>query len=202
MTVIEQAMSALSEVVVDLRAIVTDSESVAELRPLATNLGFETFSGPRDDVLKRYVLAIDHFAIDTVVRATGDNPLVSAELANELVCRHITRDADYGGFLGMPLGTGVETLKAASLRVADVHALNPYEREHVSPYLYNRPESFSIYRPGAPVKFAIPDAKVTLDTEVDYRFLRIIYQELYHGRPILLEELVEWLAHGRKRAAS
>jgi spore coat polysaccharide biosynthesis protein SpsF len=192
-TVIEQAMAALSSVKADVFALVTDKESLSELRSLAERWGFEVFPGPRDDVLDRYCLAAKRFGVDHIIRATGDNPLVSGLLANRILEEHLEEGADYSGFLGIPLGTGVEVLKTTSLFRARREAIDIYEREHVSPFLYHRPDQFKIYRPRAPKEFLAPDTRVTLDTEENYQFILDIYDDLYHGRPIEIEELHRYL---------
>jgi spore coat polysaccharide biosynthesis protein SpsF len=87
----------------------------------------------------------------------------------------------------------VEVVKAESLLLADREAADPYEREHVNPFLYRRPERFIINRPEARPEVSFREARVTLDTEEDYRYISRIYDELYEGRPIEAEELVRWL---------
>ena len=192
-SVIEHAMDALSVVKADVYALLTDSGSVEALEMLAERCGFETFEGPAEDVLKRYALAAEHYGVDTYIRATGDNPLVSGPLAEELLSCHIQKDADYSGYLGPPLGTGVEITRSAAVLSAVKEASDPYEREHVSPFLYRRPERFSINRPWAPKIVCLPGAKVTLDTAEDYEALKEIYGALYQGEPIQTHTLVAWL---------
>jgi spore coat polysaccharide biosynthesis protein SpsF len=201
MTVIEHAMRALGRIPVDVYALLTDHESAASLEPLAAGCGFTVFAGDPDDVLARYAAAARHFRIDRYFRATGDNPLVSAPLAVELERRHVAAGADFSGFLGPPLGTGVEIVEAHALLAADREATDPYEREHVSPFIYRRPERFRVLRPWADDEVLLPDALVTLDTQEDYELLERIYCDLYRGAPIETPELVRWLkAHGHVKS--
>ncbi len=109
-TVFERCLQALSAVKTALHVVVTEPQSLAELSPLARALGWDVFSGPEDHVLERFVLAAREFRVTTVVRATGDNPLVSAHLANLLLARHLRKTSQYSGFQGRPLGSGVEFL--------------------------------------------------------------------------------------------
>lgn len=191
-TVIEHAMDALRLMKAEVFALLTDYDSLDVLSPYAEKCGFEIFPGPELDVLSRFAMAARKWQPDRIVRATGDNPLVSWTLADRACEIHKKKKADFCGLLGMPLGTGVEVLKTESLLLADAEAKDPYEREHVSPFLYFRRNRFSIERPYAPA-YALCDVEVTLDTPEDYRFITAIYDELYHNEPISVERLVKWL---------
>lgn len=193
LTVIEHAMDALSRVKADVFALLTDSESGPELKPFASRFGFEVFEGSPNDVLRRYADAVRHFGIDRYMRATGDNPLVSPAMADSLLVLHDEIGADFSGYLGPPLGTGVEITESSAILAADREAVDPYEREHVSPFLYHRPDRFRVRRPWAREELCLPEAKVTLDTEEDYEYIKKIYEALYRGTPIEVLPLVRWL---------
>lgn len=193
MTVIEHAMASLIDVEADVHAVLTDEQSADALQPYAEKWGFRVFPGDAEDVLLRFVHAADRYGVTTIIRATGDNPLVSRYLAEDILDQHLSAEADYSGYLGMPLGTGVEILNADSLRTAEEEASDPYEREHVSPFLYRHPERFTIYRPSVTEEFAFSGARVTLDTEKDYHLLQEIFDDLYTLQPIETDRLVEWL---------
>jgi spore coat polysaccharide biosynthesis protein SpsF len=201
-TVVEHAMDSLRLIDADVYALVTDEKSAAFLEPLATSYGFHTFPGHPSDVLKRYADAVRFFETDTFIRATGDNPLVSWELANSILNDHREKDADYSGYLGPPLGTGVEAVKSTALFTAEKESVSAYEREHVLPYLYKRPDRFCINRiyPGA--EYILENARVTLDTRHDYLFLKRVYAHLYSGSPIPIRELVQWLKMHQKNKSN
>ncbi len=198
MTVIEHAMTALKKVEADIFSLLTDEASSEILRPYAEKCGFELFAGDKDDVLKRYADAAKYFKVDTIIRATGDNPLVSGKYAMKALLSHLKQNADFSCFTGLPLGTGVEVVREESLQHANITAEDPYEREHVNPYLYRREDSFFIHRISAPLRYSCPESRVTLDTEDDYRYLKELFNELYRGEPIELDTLVPWVkVHGR-----
>lgn len=199
-TVIEHAMLALNQVHAQVRAIVTDKESAPELSPLADSCGFSVFIGPKDDVLLRYAQAASHYGADIIMRATGDNPLVSAELASLLLARCKGGNPDYAGFLGMPLGMGVELLSRQALDTAADLAVDPYEREHVSPFIIRRPNRFRVLRPLAPDDMRL-SARVTLDTREDYEAICEIFAGLYRGKPIAARDLVDWLKTSSRSGA-
>lgn len=190
--VVEHCMMALSGIEASEYLLLTDEQSASRLAPYAEGAGFTLWIGSENDVLDRYTGAVHRYAINTVIRATGDNPLVSAWLANRLLTIHEAEGADYSGFLGMPLGTGVECINGAALIQAHHDATDRYDREHVAPYLYRHPELFRIHRPSVDAELAC-STRVTLDTEDDYHFLSRIFSELWRGRPVEIHELVERL---------
>lgn len=192
-TVIELAMDSLRNVDADIHALLTDHNGAEVFAPYAKPYGFAVYEGSKNDVLARFAEAATYFGIDRYYRATGDNPLVSAKLAMALMKHHKKGGADFSGFLGPPLGTGVEITEAQAILIAHRESSDPYEREHVSPFLYKRPERFVIKRPWAQEINCLPDAKVTLDTRDDYRKLEIIYNSVYKGKPIETDTLVAWL---------
>lgn len=191
--VVVHAMRALKELDVDSFWLVTDRSSEPELAPWAEAEGFRCFAGPEEDVLERFLLAADYAGIDTVLRATGDNPLVSRELAGLSLQRHRSEQNDYTAYTGAPLGTGVEVLAVPALRRAYAESTCPYDHEHVAPYLYKNPDRFKVVQPGAPARWRMEEARVTLDTREDYRRLETIFAEIYRGEPVALEGLVRYL---------
>jgi len=199
-TVIEHAMSSLRRFGAEVHLLLTDEASYPELEPYAKTCGFVALAGPKDDVLARFALAAHRYPVERIVRATGDNPLVSIELIELLLPLHLEAKADYSAFDGPPIGTGVEIVETGALLSAAERAVDPYEREHVCPYLYRRDREYRIHRPAAPESFRLSDATVTLDTAADYRFLERLYAELYRGEPIDTRRLVEWLSANTRRA--
>lgn len=192
-SLLEQAMTRLALVPADLKVLATDDASAPFLAPAALRCGFELLVGPAQDVLARYCLAIRRFGIDLVVRATGDNPLVSHELAALLMERRARFRSDYSGFVGMPLGMGVELVAAEALLRAEELAHEAREREHVCPYLYEHPELFDIDRPEAPREYLLEGASVTVDTKADYEAILRIYEALYGGKAISSAVLMSYL---------
>jgi len=189
MTVLDHALRNLAAVEGDVHAVLTDQSSAPALMPVAQRWGFELFKGPGDDVLGRFALAISHFGVSRVIRATGDNPLVHVSMARQAREQALNAGADYFGFQGAPPGTGVEVVKAAALLTAHKESVDPYEREHVCPFLYGRPERFSIHRPLAAAPWR-GNERLTLDTPEDYRFFQNLFRDLYRGEPLVLEEVL------------
>lgn len=185
-----RVMEALNRVPCDHRVLACPEDCEAPFRPLTNRAGFELITGPKEDVLARYCAAIRRFLPEEVpaeghyvIRATGDNPFVFADAARVLAAEAVSSGADYAGYAGLPLGAGVEVVKAAALLRAGREASESAGREHVCPYLYEHPELFRLHRPPAPTAWRDPLApgeilRLTVDTREDYERARRLYAAL------------------------
>lgn len=176
---IAHVMDRLSVVPADVRAILTSNESEAVLRPIVDKTGWELFVGDSQNVLKRFVDAARFYEIDTVIRATGDNPLSSSEVAIETMNLFIGTDADLAYLKPIPYGSGVEVVKREALIRALDQTMIPYDLEHVTPYLYAHPNEFKIVtRKYYDDKVSREDIKVSVDTREDYERVNYFIKRL------------------------
>ena len=172
-----RVMEALNNVPADERILACPEDSFEAFSPIAKECGFKIFQGPKEDVLERFCRVIRKFSIDRVIRATGDNPFVFADAAAALNSEAVSANADYAGYLNLPYGAGVESVAASALLAASEDA-NPFEREHVCPYLYNNPDKFKLHRPDAPHRWRYPGIRLTVDTREDYDRASELYAAL------------------------
>ncbi len=175
---IERAMAALRRVPSAVHAVLTDQMSEPELGPIAADAGYLVFAGSPDNVLDRYVRASEQFGVSEIIRATGDNPAVSPLLACLAARERRRLDADYFAFDGLPLGTGVEVVKASALQIALRETDSEYDREHVCPFLYNNPSRFRCVRHSAAPAFCHFQGRVTVDTKDDLDQTNALFEEL------------------------
>jgi len=173
-TMTEYILNRLNKVNVDLKAVLTEENSYLKLKDLIENnkdlKSWKIFKGSKENVLNRFIKAIEYYNVDYVIRATGDNPFLSYEFINESLNN---LGYDYFTFKGMPVGTGVELIKAEALKKAE-NKLNKdqenynYFIEHVCPYLYQNPDLFKIKYKDFPYKNFDLNNRVTVDTLEDY----------------------------------
>lgn len=182
--VIQHAMRALKNVPVDVYALLTDKASAPDLHLFAEKEGFSIFEGPADDVLARYCRAAHHYHVTRIIRATGDNPLVSSRLAREIYAIHEKKEPDLSHFINMPLGTGVEVVETKALFKVELTARDPYEREHLTTHLYRNSDIYNVLHVPCPPDCRLPDIHVSIDTQEDYERILELYYELYKGKPI------------------
>jgi spore coat polysaccharide biosynthesis protein SpsF (cytidylyltransferase family) len=102
--VIQHAMEALVTLPAGRYVLLTDRESAPHFAEIAAGCGYDLFVGDPEDVLDRFCAAAALYSVDTIVRATGDNPLVSAAIAREALQLAASTSADYAGITDTPYG--------------------------------------------------------------------------------------------------
>ncbi|MCC7416253.1 MAG: NTP transferase domain-containing protein [Acidobacteria bacterium] len=147
------------------------------LAELADRAGVPVVRGAADDVLDRVVEAIARFGLDVVVRATGDNPAVDADGPQRTVALLARTGVDHVVEGGLPIGTAVEAIAARALRQAAELATDPYDREHVTPFI-RRDRRFRTLTPMAPTNVRAPRLRLTVDTPEDLAAMRRLIAEV------------------------
>jgi spore coat polysaccharide biosynthesis protein SpsF len=83
-------------------------------------------------------------------------------------------EADYVLERGLPVGAAVEGVRARALLEAASRAVDPYDREHVTPYLKRAEHRYRVFEPLAPLDVRRPDVRLTIDTPEDFEFMNAI----------------------------
>ncbi len=175
--------------------------------PLAETVrtaGVEVHRGPLDDVLARFVGALEAHPADHVVRLTGDCPLTDPEVIDACIAAHVDQAADYTSNTpdthAYPKGLDVEVMTAAALRRAAAEAATPEEHEHVTWGLWNNPDRWKIAwltSPGADDN----DIRWTVDTPDDFAFVQAVYAGLYPANPAFTSADIRAFVAGRRDLA-
>ena len=116
----------------------TDDPRNIPLRELVRKLGYQCYLGSEADVLDRYVGAARQALAEVVVRITGDCPLVDPDLVDQVIRCFKSSEVDYLSNTSPPTypdGLDVEVFTFAALEKAWQETRNPFDREHVTPYL-------------------------------------------------------------------
>lgn len=166
----------VDRVVVATTAKPEDDPIIGECERLEVNW----FRGSEDDVLDRYCQAAAAFRADVVVRITADCPLIDPQVIDRVVERFLFERPDYAANTlerTFPRGLDTETVAVAALARSAREAREPYERVHVTPYLYRHPEMFRLLS----VTHDEADCsghRWTVDTADDLALLRALYDRL------------------------
>jgi spore coat polysaccharide biosynthesis protein SpsF len=200
--VVRLCMEALRELPADRYCLLTDQASADILAPFARQVGWQVFSGPKDDVLARFVLAADHFGIDHIWRGTADNPLVSAELSLGIQSAYRVLGAEYCNLREVPHGSCIEAVSAQALRTVRAESTDPFEHEHVCPGVYRHAERYRVCLQEPPPAFRRPEVSATLDTAADYRRLQAFFARHYRGSPVALGTYLAWVDETKREVAS
>lgn len=140
------------------------------------------FQGSEKNVLSRYYKAAKKYALDVIVRITADCPCIDPEIIDTIVGIHLKKKADYTTNSlkrTYPWGLDLGVINFYALERAYQRAVKDYDKEHVVPYIYQRPNIFKIIKVEAPKELRAPDIRITLDTEKDYLLLCAIFDYLY-----------------------
>jgi spore coat polysaccharide biosynthesis protein SpsF len=158
-----------------------------------SKLGVEVFRGSLNDVLERFAGAAKRYPLaKTLVRLTADCPLTDPELVDRVIDHHLAAGADYTsntlGTRTYPHGLDVEVVRPRVLQDANEWAHDPYEREHVTPYVYRRPDDYKLA--GVSRHESLAKLRWTVDLPEDLAFVREVYAKLYPFNPKFTSDAV------------
>lgn len=152
------------------------------LAALAGALGAVVARGSETDVLGRYLEAARLCEARTIMRITSDCPVLDPAISGRVLAAFHAGAFDYASNLeprSWPKGLDTEVFSREALERAAAETADPYDREHVTPYL-RRAEGMkraSAVREGA----SAADWRWTLDHPEDLAFLRAL---LAHAAPL------------------
>jgi spore coat polysaccharide biosynthesis protein SpsF len=195
-----QRASSLDAVVVATSTDPSDDELVSVL----TEEGIPVVRGSLDDVLDRFVTAMDEYRPDAVVRLTADCPLTSPAVIDKVVAHFHVSGADYASNTMTPTypdGLDVEVVRAEVLREIAKIATDRAEREHVTLGVYRRHDQYRIEN----VTNAgdLSHLRWTVDTPEDYAFVTGVYDDLFPANPEFdLDDVLDYLARHPERTRS
>lgn len=157
--------------------------------------GTPCFRGSEDDVLLRYFKAAQKFQVDPIIRVTADCPLIDARVLDDMLAAFAASETDYLSNTlerTFPLGLDLEIFTAAALTRAQREATQRYEREHVTPFLYQHPEQFKLERFKNETDWS--HLRVTVDTFEDWQVAENVYAHFVQtgrGHRFTLHELLQ-----------
>ena len=136
------------------------------------------------DLIDRYANAMDYFDIDVAVRVTADCPFVNGNIVSMAVREFNFERKKQERLLVttkgiMPVGLDVEVFDRESLAFLQTRPdLSDQHREHLTLYMYQRPELFNAVTVPKNCNSMISSGHYTLDTQEDLDRLRIIGQKI------------------------
>lgn len=150
--------------------------------------------GDQEDVLDRYFRAAQERKADVVVRITSDCPLIDPEITDKTVAAFLEARPDYASnrlVQTYPRGLDTEVMTFDALERSWHEARKPYERTHVTPYIYEHPEDFRLLSVTADADYS--SHRWTVDTPEDLEFVRAIYSRLAGNAAFLWGDVLEVL---------
>ncbi|WP_252231541.1 glycosyltransferase family protein [Clostridium sp. ZBS15] len=163
----------------------------------ANRLGVKYFRGSENDVLSRYYFAAKENNADIVIRVTSDCPCLDYKILKDMIDMYLDKSNDIDYISNTidrtyPRGYDVEIFSFDALEKVYNNAKKDYEREHVTPYLYDLNNKFRILSYKNSKDYS--KYRVTLDTEEDLQVIKAIYEALFEENGyFLLEDVVNFL---------
>lgn len=169
----------------DLCVATSDKAGDDVLATHLEGLGVPVFRGSETDVLDRFYRAAHAQQADIVVRFTGDCPLIDPMLVDALIDMYKAADPPLAyaaiDVARYPRGLDAEMVGMADLRTAWEEARADFEREHVMPFLWRRPDRFRLgYLSDATLE---APWRWCVDTEQDFILVRHLLETLLPAMP-------------------
>ncbi|ABW20044.1 cytidylyltransferase domain-containing protein [Alkaliphilus oremlandii] len=162
----------------------------------AERLGVKHFRGSEEDVLSRYYYAARENDADIVVRITSDCPVIDADIIDKMMINFkklYKSEIDYMSNTlerTFPRGLDAEIIRFETLKKVFEEARKQFEREHVTPYIYQNPDKFKLI--GFKNEIDYSSYRWTLDTSEDFQAITKIYEQLYFEKKIFwLNDIID-----------
>ena len=150
------------------------------LEPFAFDLGIDIIRGDENDVLSRFVQAIRKHQLDTIVRLTGDNPIVDVNLLDVVIQNHIASGRDYTYTTGLPIGMNFEIVSSKALLNLTELNLTSEDKEHVTLHI-RRSELFAKNHVSLFADENLSSIRLTVDFPSDFALINIILSLVKDG---------------------
>lgn len=168
----------------------TDRDEDDEISNFAESEGLEIFRGNEKNVLDRYYKCAKKFKFTTIVRITGDCPLIDPQIVDEVIKKYKENTYDYVTNClkrTFPYGTEVEIFSFNSLENTYKNAELPSEKEHVTPYIRNHENKFRIYN--IENKEDMSNYRWVVDEKNDFELVKEIVSKIKIS-PILMKDIL------------
>ena len=158
---------------------IPDTDADDAIAEEAMRNGFLVTRGSESDVLSRYAKAARDHGVDHVMRVTSDCPFIDPVICGEVIRLLKKSHSDYATNNMPPLfphGLDCEVFPSVLLFQADRLASEPYEREHVSPWIRQHAhlQHANLRGPGQ----GFERLRWTLDYAEDLSFFEAVYDAL------------------------
>ncbi|OGU63092.1 MAG: acylneuraminate cytidylyltransferase [Ignavibacteria bacterium RBG_13_36_8] len=143
------------------------------------------FRGHTTDLLDRHYKAAKKHKAHTVVKIPSDCPLIDPIIIDKVIQYYLDNlgKFDYVSNLhpaSYPDGNDVEVISFKVLETAWKEADKDFEREHTTPFIWERPDRFRIgnveWESGLDYSTT---HRWTIDYEEDYQFIKRVFEEFY-----------------------
>jgi len=197
---IERVRAARSPFELCVATTVQDSDD--PIRTLCSDLSVRCFSGDPFDLLDRHYQAAKELEPDAVVKIPSDCPLIDPEIIDRVLAFYEENSPRYEYVSNLhppsyPDGNDVEVMSMRALETAWLEADRSFEREHTTPFIWDRPQLFRIgnveWETGLDYSMS---HRWTIDYVEDYAMVSAVFDELWsESNPIFsMDDILQLLS--------
>jgi spore coat polysaccharide biosynthesis protein SpsF len=173
----------------------TDNKEDDKIEGFCKTNDISSYRGSQKDVLDRYYQVARIYQADLIIRITSDCPLIDPDIIDKAI-EHYLNNKEKVDYVSntlertYPRGMDAEVFSFGVLEKVWQKAKKQYEREHVTPYIYENPDTFNL----SCIKNEndLSYLRLTVDEEKDLELVIGIYKKLYKKNNIFyLEDIVK-----------
>jgi spore coat polysaccharide biosynthesis protein SpsF len=176
-------------------ATTTAEEDGALVRFVEENTPYKVYRGSIANVLDRYYQCSRRCSADIIVRITADDPLKDPAIIDRAIALQSSApEVDYCSNTmnpSYPEGLDVEVFTHSALAKAHREATLPSEMEHVTPYIYKHPKTFTLCE--FTYERNLSDWRWTVDREEDLRFVNAVFSHFQDQPLVSYIDVIQWL---------
>jgi len=177
-TVLGHIVKRLKQIFDTEQIIIATSEETIDLPIVqeAQRLGVNSYQGSKNNVLNRFVQAAKAYNLDTIIRITGDNPIVLNDILDKCISQHINNKVEYTRNSNLPIGTSFEIIQFDTLnKINHILDINDPDREHVTVYVKKNREYFCIQELNHEEYKNLSNVRLTLDYPSDFALINLLF---------------------------
>lgn len=162
----------------------------------------DVFRGNPTDVLDRYYKCSKKYKAKNILRITSDCPLMDYKLVDEVIKKYFLFKSDFMSNVhppSYPDGFDIEIFNFKTLKKTFFNAKKNYEREHVTPYMWDNPGKFKINNFQNKGENYYNKYRLTIDYKEDFYVISKIFNELYpKNKYFTLLDIIKYLKKNMK----
>jgi spore coat polysaccharide biosynthesis protein SpsF len=171
-----------------------------DIEKLCEDEGIHCYRGHPEDLLDRHYQVGVKYKADAVVKIPSDVPLIDPGVIDKVLQVYLEnpRAIDYASNLHpatYPDGNDVEVISMWALKKAWLEAFQSFEREHTTPFIWERPDQFRLVNVEweSGLNYSMSH-RWTIDYAEDYSFIKAVFEELYpQNRYFSLDDILDLL---------
>ena len=154
-------------------------------------IGF--FRGSDNNLILRNLEVANKMNYNHIVRVTGDSPLVSYQLINQMVKYHLKENSDFTFNDSLPLGLRCEVIKVEALQNVYEKTVTKRYGEYLSLFFKNNSNYFKIKKFDLLFSNKFKNIRLNLDYKTDLIFLKKLLLFFNNKKIISLKEIYKFL---------